>query len=607
MWRLPRDLIVRAERHVRLETFSSREEIERVCIRNLLTSDKERVFFKDLESRFILVSAGWLEGEGQGLSLQEVIGKTDFDIFSMPHAVAAMEDEQRIIRTGEPIVAKLERETFHDRPDAWVSTTKMPLLDEHGGIIGTFGIARDVTAQIEAQQALAHQALRDSVTGLANRIALMDRLGRALVGLERQPGRLALVFIDLDDFKGINDTLGHDVGDRVLAEVGRRLTRVARRVDTVARFGGDEFVLLYAALRDDDELQVISERVLRAICAPFQDRHRDVTVTASIGVVLTSDPLHDPSELLQQADIAMYQAKRAGRNRLQIYNAELHGRVESNRGLAVDLRRVIDHSELFVLYQPLCHLEDGSLSGVEALVRWHHPERGVLLPAGFISLAEQRGLIGAIDEFVLDEACRQLAAWTSADGCLEELTMAVNVSGSELQEFALVTRVSSALERHRITPSRLCLEITETALIGELGDVLRTIASLSALGVRIALDDFGTGYSTFAHLQQLPADILKIDRSFVAQLSRQSRGREILAAVISLAHALGMTVVGEGIETDAQRDELAALHCDEGQGYLFAAPLRPSEIAALWGAARRLPAGAIVNRSWPSSQHPSTT
>ena len=251
-----------------------------------------------------------------------MIGKTDFDIFSMPHAVAAMEDEQRIIRTGEPIVAKLERETFHDRPDAWVSTTKMPLLDEHGAIIGTFGIARDVTAQIEAQQALAHQALRDSVTGLANRIALMDRLGRALVGLERQPGRLALVFIDLDDFKGINDTLGHDVGDRVLAEVGRRLTRVARRVDTVARFGGDEFVLLCAALRDDDELQVISERVLRAICAPFQtaprcDRHRQSRRRPHLR------SFHDPSELLQQADIAMYHAKRAGRNRFQIYNAEL--------------------------------------------------------------------------------------------------------------------------------------------------------------------------------------------------------------------------------------------------------------------------------------------
>lgn len=306
-----------------------------------------------------------------------------------------------------------------------------------------------------------------------------------------------------------------------------------------------------------------------------------MTVTASLGAVVTSDPLADPDVLLQQADIAMYAAKRSGRNRLQVYDAGLRSLVEATRGLAADLRRAMDRSELFVLYQPVWDLQTGGLSGVEALVRWRHPERGVLVPDEFIPIAEQRGLIAAIDEFVLEQACRQLAAWTSTDGCLESLTMAVNLSASELRESALVSRVASALERHCLTPAQLCLEITETALIGE-RDTHTTVAALSALGVRVALDDFGTGYSTFALLQQLPADSLKIDRSFVAQVATESRGRKILRAIIAMAHTLGMTVVAEGIETDAQRRELTALRCDQGQGTLLAAPLPPEEIPALW-------------------------
>jgi diguanylate cyclase (GGDEF)-like protein/PAS domain S-box-containing protein len=586
---------------VRLEMLSSQDELERVCVRNLLASSEERVFFKDLESRFLLVSAGFLAALGQGRSLAEVTGKTDFDIFSKPHAIEAFEDEQHIIRTGEPIVGKVERETFHDRPAVWVATTKLPLRDDHGRIIGTFGISRDVTAQIQAQDALAHQALHDSVTGLANRVALMDRLTQALVALERRPGRLALLFIDLDDFKSINDTLGHEVGDRVLAEVGRRLTRVARRTDTVSRFGGDEFVLLCTAMREDDDLRLTGDRIMHAVRVPLKNGH-DMTVTCSLGAIATSDPMADPGELLQRADFAMYAAKRAGRNRLEIYDAALHGLVASTRGLAADLQRAIDRSELFVLYQPLFRLDDGSLTGVEALVRWRHPERGIQLPSEFIPLAEQHGLIGAIGAFVLDEACRQLAAWTSADASWEECTMAVNLSGRELRDPGLVERVLATLERHHITPSRLCLEITETALIGELGDAHQVITSLSALGVRIALDDFGTGYSTLAHLQQLRADILKIDRSFVAHIGRESRDREIIAAVTAMAHALGMTVVGEGIETDTERDELAALDCDEGQGYLIAAPLPPPEIASLWAATPHQPTRAIENRSCPDAK-----
>ena len=295
------------------EALASREEIERVCFRNLLGARDERVFFKDLDGRFVLVSAGWLAAEGHGCSLEEVIGRTDFDIFSERHAVAALEDEQRIIQTGEPMIARIERETFDDHPDVWVSTTKLPLLDERGRIMGTFGIARDVTAQ-----------MHDSVTGLANRVALIDRLTQALLALERTPGRVGLLFLDIDAFKNINDTLGHHAGDRVLVDVGKRLTRVARRFDTAVRYGGDEFVLLCTALQHGDDLRLIGERVLRAIRAQLVEGHREPKITVSLGAAVTSAASADPDELLQQADTAMYAAKRAGGDRFQIYNAQLH-------------------------------------------------------------------------------------------------------------------------------------------------------------------------------------------------------------------------------------------------------------------------------------------
>ncbi len=550
-------------------------------MRNLLTSSEERVFFKGLDGRFLLVSNGFANALGGGLSAAEIIGKTDFDLFSEVHATEALADEQHVIATGEPIVGKIELETFKDHPDVWVSTTKVPLRDAQGEICGTFGTSRDVTSQIEAQSAVAYQALHDPVTGLANRVALMDRLTQALVAMERRPGRLALIFIDVDEFKNVNDTLGHEAGDRVLTGVGRRLSAIARRTDTVARFGGDEFVVLCTELCDGEDLRSIGDRIMRTLRKPLKEEY-DVDVTGSVGAVSTSDPMVDPGELLQQADFAMYAAKRAGRNRFEVYDPHVHGLVASSRGLAAELRRALEQDQLFVLYQPLFRLESQVLTGFEALVRWQHPERGVLLPDEFIPVAERHGLVGAIDSYVLDEACRQLAVWTAADSAWEDRIVAVNVSGQQLRDPELVTRVAASLERHQITASRLCLEVTETAPIGEPYDANQVIDALIGLGVKVALDDFGTGYSTLAHLQQLRASILKIDRSFVAQIGRKPRDREIVAAVTAMAHALGMIVVGEGIETSIELNELAAVDCDQGQGYLLATPQTPAEIARLF-------------------------
>ena len=552
------------------------------CMDNLLNSTAERIYFKDLRSRFLLVSAGWMATAAPDRTVEEIIGKTDFDVFSKEHAAAAFEDEQQIIRTGEAIVGKLERETFHNGTSPWVSTTKMPLRDERGQIIGTFGISRDVTAQIKAEKALAYQVLHDPVTGLANRAALMDRLSQALAGLERQPGRLAVLYVDLDHFKKINDSFGHEAGDQVLAEVGRRLSLLSRKADTVARLGGDEFVVLCGNLRDDDDVGLIGDRIVHGVRAPYVEDGRDLSVTCSVGIVVTPDPLAKPDHLIRDADGVMYEAKEAGRNRYRAFDsAQRIGTLASR--LQSELSRAIEGAELFVLYQPLFSLEDRSLIGVEALVRWRHPERGVVAPDDFIPFAEQHGLIGRIDSFVLNEACRQLAEWTSREDWPSGFTIAVNVSGHELSDPEFVGHVAEVIGRNGIQAARLCLEMTETAFVGEWGDVQETLSALSRLGVRLALDDFGTGYSSLAHLQRMKVDVLKIDRSFVAQIGRSPRDREIVAAVTAMSHALGITVVGEGIETSHQLDTLAGLDCDQGQGFLFARPLLPEAVVALVG------------------------
>jgi diguanylate cyclase (GGDEF)-like protein len=554
--------------------------IERTCMRNLLYSTEERVYFKDRLSRFLLVSAGWIAAVTPGRAVEEIIGKTDFDFFSEEHAAAAFADEQQIIHTGEPIVGKLEEETFQDRTGPWVSSTKMPLRDERGQIIGTFGISRDVTAQIKAEKALAYQVLHDPVTGLANRAALMDRLSQGLAALERQPGRLAVLFVDLDHFKAVNDSFGHDAGDQVLAEVGRRLSQLSRNADTVARLGGDEFVVLCGALRDDDDVGLIADRIVQGIRSPYIEDGRDLSITCSVGIVVTGDPLAEPERLIRDADEVMYEAKETGRNRYRVFDSSRRILTGASR-LQAELSRAIENEELFLLYQPLFSLEDRSLVGVEALVRWRHPQRGIVLPDDFIPFAEQHGLIGKIDSFVLNEACRQLAEWTTRDGWPSGFTMAVNVSGAELSDPEFVGRVAEVLRGNGIPAALLCLELTETAFVGEWGDVQETLSALSKLGVRVALDDFGTGYSSLAHLQRLKVDILKIDRSFVAQIGRSPRDREIVGAVTAMSHALGITVVGEGIETSHQLDTLAGLDCDQGQGFLFARPLSPEAVVAL--------------------------
>ena len=548
------------------------------CMGNLLSATEERVYFKDRESRFLLVSSGWLAAYAPGRTAHELVGKTDFDVFGSEHAHVAFADEQRIIATGQPVTAKVEEEIFSDRASTWASTTKMALRDENGQIIGTFGISRDITAQVRAERALAYQALHDPLTGLANRTALMDRLAQALVAMERQRSRVAVLFVDLDYFKDINDSFGHDAGNLVLTEIGRRLTSIARRSDTIARLGGDEFVVLCPELDERTGPGSIGRRVVRAIAAPYVDNGRDLSVTCSVGIAVTSDPAAEPDRMIRDADVTMFEAKRAGRNRYYVCRPG-HRAGAGATTLRTELSRAIQNNELFLAFQPLISLQTRVVAGAEVLVRWRHPERGVLLPDSFIPFAEENGLIGSIGSFVLEEACRQLGRWSCQAGWPQGFAVAVNVSGRELSGPGLYERVTATLRRHGVRPAQLCLEITETALIQHVGDLQEELSMLSATGVRIALDDFGTGYSTLGYLQQLSADTLKIDRSFVEHISRSYRDQQIVAAVVAMAHALEMTVTGEGIENGDQLAILRLLGCDLGQGNFLAPPLTAAGLA----------------------------
>ena len=544
------------------------------CMRNLLSAKEERVYFKDLQSRFLLVSSGWLAAYAPGRTTGELAGQTDFEVFSSEHASAALADEQRIIATGQPVAAKVEQETFSDRASTWVSTTKMPLRDEDGQIIGTFGISRDITAQVQAEITLAYQALHDPLTGLVNRVALMDRMAQALAAMERRRSRLAVLFVDLDNFKEINDSFGHDAGDLVLTEIGRRLTSITRRSDTVSRLGGDEFVVLCPALDRRTGPEEIGSRIVSAVAAPYVNNGRNLSVTCSVGIAVTSDPATEPERMIRDADVTMFEAKKAGRNRHHVYRAGAIGIM-----LRTELSRAIQDDELFLAYQPLFSLRTRALAGAEALVRWRHPDRGVLPPDSFIPFAEEHGLIGRVGSFVLDEACRQLARWSGRVGWPEDFTMAVNVSARELSGPSLCERVAATLRRHGLRPAQLCLEITETALLQHVGHAREALSLLSATGVRVALDDFGTGYSTLCHLQQLNADTLKIDRSFVEHIGRSHRDQQIVAAVIAMAHALDMTVIAEGVENRQQLSVLRLLSCDLVQGNFLAPPLTATALA----------------------------
>jgi diguanylate cyclase (GGDEF)-like protein len=421
---------------------------------------------------------------------------------------------------------------------------------------------------------LRHQALHDPLTGLPNRALIMERVEAMLARAREDRSPCAVMFIDLDDFKDINDTVGHGAGDELLRAVARRLGAAVRPDDTVGRLGGDEFVVLLEGDGLAEGADVIAARLLRTLGEPFAlDGMHLVHVRASIGVALGTRSTG--SELLRDADVALYGAKAAGRNQVVVFEPAMQERLQERLDLEAALRTSVERGELFLVYQPILDLGRMAVTGVEALVRWYHPERGALCPDTFIPLAEQTGLIMPVGRWVLQEACTQAAGWQAAG---HPLQVSVNVSARQLDTDDLVGDVAGALTVSGLEPGMLTLEITESALMADTSASLRRISTLKALGVRIAIDDFGTGYSSLAYLQHFPVDQLKIDRSFIAAMDDSPESAALISTLVHLGRALGIETLAEGIEHITQRDRLRAEQCDLGQGYLFARPLPAGDI-----------------------------
>ena len=484
--------------------------------------------------------------------------------------------------TFGPVVARLSTAAGEWRTMECLATN---LLDDPavGGIVVN---VRDVTERAALQAQLAHQAFHDPLTGLANRALFRDRVGHALAHQGRRRESVAVLFLDLDDFKTVNDSLGHAAGDRLLVTVADRLLNATRGCDTVARLGGDEFAVLLENTRDVDDALTVAERVMQALSAPLALEGSELHVGASIGLA-RARPGDGPEELLRNADVAMYRAKHGGKGRTEVFAPEMHAAIVDRLALEADLRRALaepSRDQFAVRFQPIVRLNDGSVVGVEALVRWTHPVRGALSPATFIPIAETSGLIVPLGAWVLREACREGARWARArrrEPRMAPLTLTVNLSGRQLQAPGLVEDVAAALAESGLDPASLVLEITETVIMQQTEANLVTLHALKALGIRLAIDDFGTGYSSLSYLQRFPIDILKIDKSFVDGLSRGGSDAALARTIIALGDTLALRCIAEGVEDDAQRAHLQALGCDYAQGFLFARPLPVAEIDAL--------------------------
>jgi diguanylate cyclase (GGDEF)-like protein len=433
------------------------------------------------------------------------------------------------------------------------------------------------------REALAHRVLHDPLTDLPNRTLFLDRLELALARLRRHDGSIAVLFIDLDNFKVVNDSLGHGAGDRLLVEMARRLRHAVRPSDTIARFGGDEFVVLCEDIAQARDAVVVGQRIVEATAVPFDLDGREMFVTAAVGVALALDPEGaTPETLLRDADAAMYRAKERGPGRVEVFDEALRARILERLELENGLRRAVQRGELCVWYQPEVSLADGRVIGFEALVRWQHPTRGLLAPAHFMQIAEETGLIVEIGAWVIDEACRQAAEWR-AEGA--QLDVAVNVSARQLMDPDVVDVVKRALETHGLPPEALCLEITESAVMRDPEAVLNALSLVKQLGVKVALDDFGIGFSSLSQLRELlPLHALKVDRSFIRGLA-DNRNSAIVAAVVMMATTLGVTAIAEGVETEEELAQARALGIDTSQGYLFTAPGPAETMSELLAAA----------------------
>ncbi|MDQ1709108.1 MAG: hypothetical protein QOG49_493 [Frankiaceae bacterium] len=551
-------------------------------------------------NRALCVMSGFSPEELIGIEFQRLIHPDDF-------ATATTAMAQFTDTGGSQQRFQMElRLVRRDEGVRWTALSVSAITDDDGKPNYALAHVQDITERKESEAKLTQMALHDTLTGLANRALLMEQLEQAISRSARQGGQIAVLFIDLDRFKVINDSLGHDAGDELLVTVAERLNSCLRGSDVAARLGGDEFVVVCENVADSTEALGVAHRLEQAIGSPTTIKGVSTTITASIGVVIAAAGASADS-LLRDADAAMYKAKDGGRGRFELYDASI-GKVASKRlQTENEIRRALDENEFRLHYQPIVDLANNGMVGVEALIRWQHPQRGLIPPADFLTIAEETGLIVPLGTWVLNEACRQLAEWQHDVQTAHDLSVSVNLAAAQVSCRDLVDVVEDALARSGIAPSELCLEITESVLLDATTDSTSRLIGVKGLGVRLALDDFGTGYSSLTYLRRFPVDVVKIDRTFVSGLGTDAADDAIVDSVVGLAQSLGLAAVAEGVETREQAEALQAMGCRFAQGYLYAKPLPADQLLAVLRGSTRLGSHGERTMSrgriaWPTSR-----
>ena len=541
--------------------------------RELLDSVPDPAWLRDRNGVFVAVNAAYLRFCGK--SRAEVIGKKVYDVWPARMAAIFSARDEQILASGEAIQAEGSHPTAGGTMRHY-EYELTPLHDKSGDISGVAGFARDVTERQEAADRILFLLGHDTLTTLPNRLALQSTMAHAVAEGRSRNTLIALLLLDLDHFKGLNDTLGPGVGDRILFEVAGRLKESVQEKDTVSRQSGDEFAILINDCGNVSMVALIAERLLARIRRPLLRDGHDIALSACIGISIYPEDGDDVEALLKNADTALHAAKAVGRDSYRFFEAEMNSVIGERLRLEHDLRQALARRELFLDYQPQYDAGDGRMLGVEALLRWRHPQQGLISPASFIPIAEETGLIVSIGEWVLDEACRQNAAWLAA-GC-GPLVVAVNLSALQITQAGLSATVSAALRRHALPPALLELEITESVLMRDTDRALEVLSDLRRIGIKVSIDDFGTGYSSLNYLKRLPLDKLKIDRSFIRDLPRDANDVAITQAIIAISSKLGLAVIAEGVETREQFEFLRNNGCNQIQGFYFSRPRPPQEI-----------------------------
>ncbi len=502
-------------------------------------------------------------------SPEELVGRPVLDLVSPPFREKVRDRIRQTLEEGRQTPLMEQKLVRMDGQEVEVEVAGVGIT--YQGKPATMALIRDISERRRAEALRQRDTLHDSLTNLPNRTLLMDRLGLSMERLKgRRRHKFAILFLDVDRFKIVNDSLGHARGDQLLVAIAERLQSCLRPGDTLARLGGDEFAMLCEEIQGVSEATRVADRIHRAMVPPFPLDGHEVFATMTIGIAVSAAAYERPEDILRDADTAAYRAKTLGKARHEVFDKDMHSHAVALLKLESDLRRAIERREFRLHYQPILSLEDGRIAGFEALVRWQHPERGLLLPAAFLEVAEETGLIVPIGSWVLQEACRQLGAWRASS---PPLVMSVNLSSRQASQPDLVQEVGRILKDTGLDPSRLRLEITESVLMEHADSVTESLSQLKALSIQLHIDDFGTGYSSLSYLHRFPLDALKVDRAFIRRIGEPGGRPEILRAIVGLAHNLGMEVVAEGVETQAQLEELKSLRCRYAQGYLFSKPV----------------------------------